>query len=94
MKDLNRYFVLEKIFQFLINNPDIELNVDDQYVDTMIEALAKRRAEFGYAYCPCRFPYESEGIDSDIICPCSFVIKEVIENGRCKCNLFKRKSDA
>ena len=64
------------------------LNPDDVTVRNVVEGLAKNRARYGRAYCPCR-PVEGDP-EEDItnICPCRSHHVDIARDGVCECGIF------
>jgi len=67
------------------------LNPDQRMLGLVIAGLAKNLKEKGKAYCPCRLLTGNEQEDAKNVCPCIFHLKELEEDGHCKCRLFFRK---
>lgn len=66
----------------------IRLNPNRKVVEGIVRALVEKEESFGYPYCPCRVMSGDEDKDTQIVCPCVFHLKEIEQDGRCKCNLF------
>lgn len=66
---------------------------------SIVKGFIKKLERWGEFYCPCRSDlFYDLNDDQDIfrnrdyICPCKNTLKEVNENGHCRCRLFfKRK---
>ena len=63
------------------------LNPDKKVLAAVIAALAKNEKEKGKPYCPCRALTGREE-DRKNVCPCAFHLKEIEEDGHCRCQLF------
>jgi ferredoxin-thioredoxin reductase catalytic subunit len=64
------------------------LHPDEVTVRNVVEGLAKNRAKYGRAYCPCR-PVEGDP-DKDVvnICPCRSHHRDIASDGTCECGIF------
>lgn len=67
------------------------LNEDEKILKAVISALAKNTEEKGRPYCPCRPLEGNEEEDNKKVCPCAWHLKEIEEDGHCKCRLFYAK---
>lgn len=72
---------------YLVGKP-YRFHPDPAKVERILRLLAKRKKEFGEAYCPCRLVLRKPELDRRIICPCIYHEKEIAERGRCHCELF------
>lgn len=63
-------------------------NPDTDVVESILRAMAKRKAKQGEDYCPCRRVTGDKEKDADIICPCIYHEAEIAADGKCHCNLF------
>lgn len=66
-------------------------NKDKERVMDLMEALLANKASYGYMACPCRLASGDRKKDSDIICPCAYREKDVLQYGSCYCNLYVTK---
>lgn len=68
------------------------LNPDAKVVETIVAGLAKNKAKYGRAYCPCMFVTGDPDEDSKIICPCKVHREDIEKRGKCHCGLFVKSS--
>jgi ferredoxin-thioredoxin reductase catalytic subunit len=63
-------------------------NRDEQRTMDLLEGLLINKERYGYMSCPCRLASGDRQHDVDIICPCAYREKDVLEYGSCYCNLY------
>jgi len=63
------------------------LNQDGERLNKVIGLMTRNYREYGSYYCPCkqRHPLDKE---SDTLCPCIELDKEIDEHGCCTCRVF------
>jgi ferredoxin-thioredoxin reductase catalytic chain len=79
--------IREALDRHLVGKP-FRYNPDAETVARILEGLAKRRARFGEAYCPCRIVTGKAENDKRIVCPCAMHEEEIARQGFCHCRLF------
>ncbi|MBO3803301.1 MAG: ferredoxin:glutaredoxin reductase [Candidatus Brockarchaeota archaeon] len=67
------------------------LNPDEDFLNDLLDGLARNENRFGYPACPCRLPSGRFDLDRDIICPCDYRDPDVEEYGFCYCGLYVSK---
>ncbi|GAB4353855.1 MAG: ferredoxin-thioredoxin reductase catalytic domain-containing protein [Candidatus Abyssubacteria bacterium] len=65
-----------------------KLSPDPQVVETIITGLARNKAKYGRAYCPCFFISGDPEEDRKLICPCVYHREDIEKHGKCHCGLF------
>lgn len=60
-----------------------DINVNYKSLDSICAMLQLNIDKHGFPYCPC-----TSEKNSDNICPCKYHMDEIVNNGRCHCNLF------
>ncbi len=61
------------------------LHADKEHCLDTAENLLKNKARYGYMSCPCRLAKDNVKQDTDIICPCSYCVEDIKEQGACFC---------
>jgi len=79
---------LKQELDLLAAEGNLKYNPDTGVLNRVLNSMAKRRAELGERYCPCRAVSGVKELDDKIICPCAFHAGEIEENGACHCRLF------
>lgn len=64
------------------------LNPDEEFAKGLIEGLVINERRYGYQSCPCRLASGNKEEDLDIICPCDYRDRDLIEYGACYCALY------
>lgn len=64
------------------------INPDVSFTKNLIEGLLVNQARYGYPSCPCRLSMGNKEDDLDIICPCDYRDRDVVDNGACYCALY------
>ena len=64
------------------------LNPDEVTVRNVVEGLARNRARYGRAYCPCRSVEGDPERDVVNICPCRSHHQDIARDGVCECGVF------
>jgi ferredoxin-thioredoxin reductase catalytic chain len=59
------------------------LNPDVEFTKELVEGLLVNRGRYGYLACPCRLADGSKEDDLDIICPCDYRDKDLMEYDAC-----------
>ena len=70
------------------------LNPDAATVRNVLEGLARNKAKYGTAYCPCRPVEDIPKLNAQNICPCRSHPAEIARDGACECGLFVNKAYA
>jgi ferredoxin-thioredoxin reductase catalytic subunit len=70
-----------------------ELNTDHKSVDEIFSGFIKNIYEYGDIYCPCAIiKVMSEEKRKDYICPCVMAKEQIERRGKCRCQLFWKKT--
>ena len=64
------------------------INPDVSFTKNLIQGLLVNQARYGYQSCPCRLSMGNKEDDLDIICPCDYRDRDVVEYGACYCALY------
>jgi ferredoxin-thioredoxin reductase catalytic chain len=64
------------------------LNPDEEFVLDLMEGLVTNQKRYGYPACPCRLADGVREKDLDIICPCDYRDRDLLEHGACYCALY------
>lgn len=64
------------------------LNPDPATVRNVLEGLARNKAKYGRAYCPCRPLGDVRTLNAQNICPCRSHPTDIARYGTCECGLF------
>ncbi|MCX6001134.1 MAG: ferredoxin:glutaredoxin reductase [Chloroflexi bacterium] len=64
------------------------INPDVVFTKNLIEGLLVNQSRYGYPSCPCRLSMGNKEDDLDIICPCDYRDRDVVDNGACYCALY------
>ena len=64
------------------------INPDVSFTKNLIQGLLVNQARYGYQSCPCRLSMGNKADDLDIICPCDYRDRDVVEYGACYCALY------
>ncbi|MDR2395227.1 MAG: hypothetical protein LBD57_01215 [Endomicrobium sp.] len=67
------------------------LNQDTSFVNALLEGLIRNLNRYGYSSCPCRLSTGDYALDSDLICPCSYMENDIQKYGSCFCALYVSK---
>jgi len=67
------------------------LHPDEVLVRNVLEGLARNRARYGRAYCPCRPVTSDRQVDKANICPCRSHKSDIDRDGACECGIFVSK---
>ena len=81
--------LLQKLQRYADEN-NLQLNPDKETLQSLLEALARRKIKKGFFYCPCRLITGDPDKDKEIICPCIFHKQEIVSSGVCHCGLFMK----
>jgi ferredoxin-thioredoxin reductase catalytic subunit len=82
----------KKMIKFFLQDfADAEGYELTEKADAIIDKLIARNKQYGRYFCPCR-RVDEEKENDDIVCPCQYVHEDIAANGKCFCNLFKRKN--
>ncbi len=73
-----------------LEGKDYLFNPQQEIVDSILVAMAKRKEQYGEEYCPCRRVTGDKIQDAAIICPCAYHEDEIAKDGHCHCQLFVR----
>ena len=71
----------------------VRLNPQSEIVEAVFSRMAERKVHEGEFYCPDREATGEHDLDRKIVCPCEFHLKEIAEEGRCRCGLFVRSEE-
>jgi ferredoxin-thioredoxin reductase catalytic chain len=64
------------------------LNPDTEFTKGLVNGLMVNEKRYGYESCPCRLASGKKEEDLDIICPCDYTDRDVVEHGACYCALY------
>ncbi|MCX5997295.1 MAG: ferredoxin:glutaredoxin reductase [Chloroflexi bacterium] len=64
------------------------INPDVSFTKNLIEGLLVNQSRYGYPSCPCRLSMGNKEDDLDIICPCDYRDRDVVDHGACYCALY------
>jgi len=67
------------------------LHPDEVLVRNVLEGLARNKARYGRAYCPCRPIAGDRESDKPNICPCRSHKADIGRDGACECGIFVSK---
>lgn len=87
-KDLEKIAPLRARLEKYLTGKSFYFNPDPEIVDSILNAMTKRREKFGQDYCPCRMVSGDKEKDAAIICPCVYHEAEIDKDGHCHCRLF------
>ncbi len=88
--DANLVWVRRMVLAYVKKGPYF-LHPDEVLVKNVLEGLAKNRARYGRAYCPCRPVTGAREIDKANICPCRTHRADIERDGACECGIFVSK---
>jgi len=71
-----------------VGESGLKLQPDAKKLDLLLTGLARRKVRKGDFYCPCRVLTGLAEEDRKAVCPCDYHLKEIAEEGCCKCELF------
>ena len=71
----------------------VQLDPREDVVDAIFTRLAERKVREGEFYCPDRETTGDRELDRKTVCPCEFHLKEIAEEGQCRCGLFVRSEE-
>ena len=83
MKDLTKEDLNKQIYQVA---DDRNLEVVEKMVDKIIKGLLANKEKYKDYYCPCQV------INKGTQCPCKTLDKQIEDDGRCHCNLYRKKA--
>ncbi len=61
---------------------------DEEFLSYLLEGLQENYRRYGFFQCPCRDSWGEREKDRDIACPCIYARQDILDYGRCYCNLF------
>jgi ferredoxin-thioredoxin reductase catalytic chain len=64
------------------------INPDVEFTKSLISGLLVNQSRYDYPSCPCRLSMGNKEEDLDIICPCDYRDKDVVDYGACYCALY------
>ncbi len=85
--DADLAWVKRMVLRYVEKGP-YRLHPDDVLVRNVLEGLARNRARYGRAYCPCRPVTGDREIDKANICPCRNHRADIARDGTCECGIF------
>ncbi len=80
-KDLEAAEPIRKRLEKYLVGKNFYFNPQQEVVDAVLVAMAKRKVQYGEEYCPCRRVTGDKIKDAAIICPCVYHEKELDEDG-------------
>jgi len=83
--------ILKDSEQYAESMDILKLNPDEKFVGLIVDGLVKNEEKYGIRYCPCRAVTEDDEENKRIVCPCTYHIDEVKNDGHCKCRLFVKE---
>ena len=88
--DAELAWVRRMVLRYVAKGPYC-LHPDEVLVRNVLDGLAKNRARYGRAYCPCRPVTRDREIDRANICPCRSHRADIERDGACECGIFVSK---
>ena len=83
---------IRRAWEQFTEKSDFILNLDKEYVDTVIKGVLENEEKCGLKLCPCQLRDGTRERDLELICPCNFKIQEKWkEKGECWCGLFVKR---
>ncbi len=64
------------------------LNPDEAFTKDLVKGLLVNEKRYGYWACPCRLAAGEKDEDLDIICPCDYRDRDLLEYNACYCALY------
>jgi ferredoxin-thioredoxin reductase catalytic chain len=64
------------------------LNPDEAFTKDLVKGLLVNERRYGYWACPCRLASGEKDEDLDIICPCDYRDRDLLEYNACYCALY------
>lgn len=64
------------------------LNPDVAFTKELVRGLLVNEKRYGYWACPCRLASGEKQEDLDIICPCDYRDRDLLDWGACYCALY------
>ena len=64
------------------------LNPDEAFAKDLLKGLLMNEKRYGYWACPCRLASGERDEDLDIICPCDYRDRDLLEYSACYCALY------
>ena len=80
--------VIERRVQKHAESAGLRVTSDAKKLDELVSAMARRKIEHGEFYCMNGSVTGDRDTDRAIICPCEAHLKDIAQDGQCKCGLF------
>ena len=85
---------LKTAWKNFTHNNDFILNIDEDFIEMVIDGVLMNEEQYGLKLCPCRLRDGTRKRDLELICPCNFKSQDVWKKeGRCWCGLFIKRGE-